>query len=1115
MVSEHYELFDTSSNCSKLLPIHPVMFSVTFYKVNLFRQTIELPAEERWLQARDLRLGLLPGFLNPLVARTDGLREIRSGDFSIVYSSSGAFLPAALEKSNSLLTFRQVKTVSVDSPTKIKAGQFSLENDTVEASAGAVRELAEQGEAWVRSVTSGGPLRVVVKAELIELSDVTSVLRDRQVTYGRPDRQLTLSDENLNTLLTSGSILIQTGRTYVRIQVREEAIRAVPRTLAVSGSRFASTSSLATSIEVDSAGNIKLSTFPVFPQLLSAEDYCLMLGILMSDPRHEPTYDYKKKSNSPPAGSLSVVEYRDVMQRYAQDLRYEICLIQRDGIQRLYNQFGVLDHLTLAAVPRDSGMLDDDLFCAVVAALKTNFEFRRRLEQFQLNNYISTGGAYDSIFAIYLRDPRLLTCSDGGGSSGGSTNGGTTGIPDATVAKPEVTLYEIGLVTGFQMDWELLGYSRGALLSSITLAPREEVQVEVFTWDRFKLEEEKTFGYQYETNREINVLGRASAQIVHDIKKNLSASAGVDGGVSIPIEDYVNINLGGSGDISNQVEDGVRSTVERLNEVTRRAAEQFKATHQVKIVQTHEVGEERRTIRRLRNANSSRTLSLHHFEILENYRVTTRVRRSKQYGLLVETPPLGEFDIDIVRAHEHLLQRVLLSPNYRDGFKAAQVLAGYRWFESSSSNQLPQSALAPPAGSGSTPPSTGAQTKGGIFATAKSLQEIIAVFLELDVQTAFTDMWTHLNPAQNTPITLTKLRRSEETLRLLSFWEKIKSIYPGFDRKAQTYVQAIGPLLAAGTESEIIRQVSLLVDGFDDDLFFNLKMLAATIITYTIIGQAINLILVPVHMIAPFTAICYPFIFDLVVRHDDNGLPAAVGKAKRQLNAAEARLEVETLTDGVGASTAATETVSVPLSLPIPQVYSLPELAQAQADFEKLRLHLEAHRLYYQNEIWRAEDPSQRFQRLNCLGLTPFVENRLLGFAGSKAIFPLRFGSLPATVRETIDAKFANFDLARIEPEIDIITLPTPGVHTEAVLGQCESLEPYLQDRRAIDLQLRRAATAKSEQLAQQTGYEAQRLKMRLEQDPPLLDSPFGAQNTSDVIAVDEGTDDGNVVMPP
>src|SRR5690606_23283067 len=54
--------------------------------------------------------------------------------------------------------------------------------------------------------------------------------------------------------------------------------------------------------------------------------------------------------------------------------------------------------------------------------------------------------------------------------------------------KAKLPSYEIGLYTSFEQEWELKGYSRGALLNSITLSPREEVTVEVFTFDRLKLE---------------------------------------------------------------------------------------------------------------------------------------------------------------------------------------------------------------------------------------------------------------------------------------------------------------------------------------------------------------------------------------------------------------------------------------------------------------------------------------------------------------------------------------------------------------------------------------------------------------------------------------------------
>jgi hypothetical protein len=69
--------------------------------------------------------------------------------------------------------------------------------------------------------------------------------------------------------------------------------------------------------------------------------------------------------------------------------------------------------------------------------------------------------------------------------------------------------------------------------------------------------------------------------------------------------------------------------------------------------------------------------------------------------------------------------------------------------------------------------------------------------------------------------------------------------------------------------------------------------------------------------------------------------------------------------------------------------------------------------------------------------------------------------------------------------------LSTPAVHTEAYLGQCNLLEPYMRKRRSIDLRLRRAAAARDEALALQEAQEVERLRARLAQHPPLLDPPF------------------------
>jgi len=92
---------------------------------------------------------------------------------------------------------------------------------------------------------------------------------------------------------------------------------------------------------------------------------------------------------------------------------------------------------------------------------------------------------------------------------------------------PKFPTYEIGVYTAYEQTWRLLGYSRGALLSSISLAPKEELSIEIFTFDRVKTENESTFSTEFESNLEINSQARASSKVARDLATTTDTKADI------------------------------------------------------------------------------------------------------------------------------------------------------------------------------------------------------------------------------------------------------------------------------------------------------------------------------------------------------------------------------------------------------------------------------------------------------------------------------------------------------------------------------------------------------------------------------------------------------------
>jgi hypothetical protein len=238
-----------------------------------------------------------------------------------------------------------------------------------------------------------------------------------------------------------------------------------------------------------------------------------------------------------------------------------------------------------------------------------------------------------------------------------------------------------------------------------------------------------------------------------------------------------------------------------------------------------------------------------------------------------------------------------------------------------------------------------------------------------------------------------------------------------------------------------------------------------------------------------------PVITVLAAIENNNGLPSLIQTAKQELKNYEvvASAQIPALP-----APAATEP---PKKDPPPQVLPLADLAQAHAAFEKLKLHIDANRIYYVNNIWKCEDPNARFERLKIKGIHNYVENRLLGFAGSKAAYPLRVETLEPAVRKHLEKNIANFDPDKIDTHDGVdydpvkasksdVALPTPALYMEALLGQCDALEPFLVDHRKIDTDKALAELAIQREKLKQEQQETARLRARLAAVPPVLDDP-------------------------
>lgn len=134
-------------------------------------------------------------------------------------------------------------------------------------------------------------------------------------------------------------------------------------------------------------------------------------------------------------------------------------------------------------------------------------------------------------------------------------------------------------------------------------------------------------------------------------------------------------------------------------------------------------------------------------------------------------------------------------------------------------------------------------------------------------------------------------------------------------------------------------------------------------------------------------------------------------------------------------------------SLTLPTKAELPppseevnECLKASCCIKKLVGHLNCHKRYYNSIVWLNEDPNERVTRWSCchrngaqFSLIGEIENEPLTVYGDFVVFPVA-GSLP-------------LDDPSVLPISKLVTMPTPGVYAEGLLGQCDTCEKIDPDR--------------------------------------------------------------------
>jgi hypothetical protein len=242
---------------------------------------------------------------------------------------------------------------------------------------------------------------------------------------------------------------------------------------------------------------------------------------------------------------------------------------------------------------------------------------------------------------------------------------------------PNISEYRLAFYLPYTQEWQLLGYSRGRMVSSLTLGPQEEQTIEIFKWDRLSRTLDSTTSFEFEQTSESSGTRRDTTDISRDMSRQSGFELTANGKVGFKI-DVVTADFSTNTNAKTALNDVEKNARQSITEATSRAATNVRSSRTLKVVETRESGEETRVTRKLRNQNTCHTLTTTFFEILANYKVSTYLRTDAiRLVVLLKSSELSQikaFNRRFVRSHERTLTLGLLDSTLTPGFEAARYL---------------------------------------------------------------------------------------------------------------------------------------------------------------------------------------------------------------------------------------------------------------------------------------------------------------------------------------------------------------------------------------------------------------------------------------------------------
>lgn len=613
---------------------------------------------------------------------------------------------------------------------------------------------------------------------------------------------------------------------------------------------------------------------------------------------------------------------------------------------------------------------------------------------------------------------------------------------------------ELALVLRYQQCWHPKGYLRGELLNSISLAPGEELKLEIFDWDRRRTERELAASTSRDLTSTGSVTSRISAEIATSLDFRLGAGASQKSGMGLSlaaIDLPISISADAGYNFENELKTSVASTGNMMQEATRTATNTLHAERKTRIVEVAEIGSETRSIRTLRNENRCHTMNYDYFEILECWHVTIDLADAELVAK-VPLPDIGPVDAAWLLCHEWPLRNYLLDAVYEAGFEAARLVEAERYFRDIAVAPFADFTASDDDPDPSAPPPDKLGDELRVFVTRIYNAKQALAQLHLEVED-LADVFSLNESIRNS---------AYKKISRIATRDLITMLYPVlFDNIDELWANRDAP-------------GHLLFQHFE--IFFA---------QYNV-GSLTNLL----GMIPAFSAL--PL---LLLQYNDAGLIGAIQAAANRVKQLRQALQTDSTAHVVLPGTDIPDDVSnnqdaaPSLHDLVEAQFGLRNLAEAMTELQRLICHVNDNLDYYLTKLY-LEKGVPAWDEI--LAASPhardIVELRVLAIQDGYALFPVRKYSPHHALNESIKEIVADIK-ASMTHNVTKVTVPSRGTVLEARLGNCNACEPFIQEHRKLDLDLKALEVKIAGEETRQQRAESLRQEARLSQDPPLLDA--------------------------